>query len=137
MGHVQERHLHRYDTAGLARDAAELRNFLKEVVDVERVLANDAALENHGVLIVGHIADLAQTVHALIGIDANDWARTWPGLLDHGVAHVSDLQLRRVAVAVCMLQRGLGLRFLSKRADQAPAKNADRTLKNDPRVLCR
>src|SRR5260370_37994371 len=135
MGHVQEPHLHGDDTAGLARDAAELRNFLKEVVDVERVLANDAALENHGVLIVGHIANLAQTVHTLIGINANDRARTWPGFLDHGVAHVSDLQLGRVSVAVYMLQCGLGLRFLSKRADEAPDKKTERTLENAAAVV--
>src|SRR5205823_11071439 len=105
-------------------DAAELRNFLEEIVDVERVLAHDAALENHGVLIVGHIADLPETVHSLIGIDANDRARAWTGFLNHGVAHVSDLQLGRVAVAVYMLQCGLGLRSLGKRSDETAGEKA-------------
>ena len=132
---VPERHLHRDDTAGLARDAAELRDFLKEEVDVERVLAHDAALENHGVLIVGHIADLAQTVHALIGIDANDRARTWPGFLDHGVAHVGDLQLGRVAVAVYMLQCGLGFGLLGQRSDEAAGEKAERGLENAAAVV--
>jgi hypothetical protein len=71
----------------------------------------------------------------LIRVDANDGAWAWPGFLDHGVTQVSDLQLGRVAIAVYMLQCRLGLRFLSKRANEAPGKETERTLENAAAIV--
>jgi hypothetical protein len=109
--------------------------FSQEVVDVERILAHDAALEDHGVLIVGHIADLAQTVYALVGVDANDRTGTWPWFLDNGVAHVGDLQLGWVAVAVYMLQCGLGFGLLGQRSNETTGEQAKRGLEDAAAVV--
>src|SRR5262249_48703181 len=52
------------------------------------------------------IADLAQAVDALVGIDANQRA-CHRSARDHGHAQVGDLQVRRLGVGISVLHRGV------------------------------
>src|SRR5260370_10514062 len=97
---VPERHLYCADAAGLAPAAAELRDLLKQVVDAQRILADDATLEHHGILRAGDVAHFAQTIDAVVGVDADEHTWTWSGLDNHRVAHIGDLQTRRTGSGV-------------------------------------
>src|SRR5581483_4824778 len=91
-GNIPERHLHCAHAAGLASVAAELRDFLEEIVDAQRILAEQSAFEHHGILRAGDVAHFAQAIDALIGVNADERARARPRLDDHRVAHIGNLE---------------------------------------------
>jgi hypothetical protein len=75
--------------------AAKLGNLLKKKVDVQRILADNAALQHHCVLRTCDIAHLAQAVDPLVGIDPDQDAGARARLDHHRIAHVGNLQRRR------------------------------------------
>jgi hypothetical protein len=130
---VPQRHLHRAHSARLPGDAAELLNFLKEKVDLQRVLAHQPVLEQHGVLIPGAIAHFTQSINPLVGIDADDGAGAGPRLDDDGITHVGDFQRRGAGVSVDVLHRRLGRvgrLFQAVTAEKTAAHDAHRRLKD-------
>ncbi len=121
-GDVPQRHLHCAHSAGLARVAAKLRDLLEQVIDAQRILAEHAALEHHRVLRARDIAHLAQAVDALVGVDADQHARTRPRLHDHRIAHVGDLQARRARGEIHILDFRLSFRNASNGACQQASR---------------
>ena len=102
-GDVPQRHLDRAHAAGLAGGSAELLDLAENPVDLERILARDAALEHQRVGRTGAVAHLAQPVHALVGVDADN--RAGERRLDDGShAQVRDLQLGRTRIRVDVLR---------------------------------
>ena len=80
--------------------SAKLFDFAKEFVELQRVFANESALEKKRVGCTGSVANLSETINSLVRIEANDWARTRSGFYHRGHAHIGDLQLRRRGVGV-------------------------------------
>ena len=70
---------------------AELFNRLEDHVHIARVLAQQHALELQRILFVAGVAHLAQPIHALVGVDAQDGIVVVAG--HHGDANVGDLQV--------------------------------------------
>ena len=60
--------------------AAELLDLFEYVGDAERILADHAALQEQRVGGAGAVADLAESVDALVGIEPDDGAGAGPGL---------------------------------------------------------
>ena len=71
-GEVHQGHLDGADAASLSGVAAELLDAPEDPVDVARVCPEDAALEHERIDVVGPIADLAQAVDVLVGVDADE-----------------------------------------------------------------
>jgi hypothetical protein len=102
-GEVPQGHFDGADAARLARVVAELLDPAEQPVDVAGVLAEEAALQHEGVVLAGAIANLAQAVDPLVGIDADQ--RTRHGRARHGGhAKVRDLQLGRLGIGVDVLR---------------------------------
>ena len=99
-GDVPEGLFHRHHAARLPRVKAELFDLLEEVSDVERILAQHAALQKQRIGGAGAVADFAQSVDALVGVEANDGAGAGTGLEHGGHAQVGDLQRGRARVGV-------------------------------------
>src|SRR5580704_8004120 len=93
-GNIPERHFDSTDSAALARVSAKLLDLAENLVELQRILAQNPALEKQGISGARAITDLPQTVHSLVGIDANDWARARARLHHSGYAQVYDLQRR-------------------------------------------
>src|SRR5579863_7732547 len=86
--------------------AAELFDLAENLIDVARIFAQDPALENQRISLAGAVAHLTQTVDALIGVDAKERAghrRTF----DHGKTQIRNLEVRRLRVAVHVLDGGI------------------------------
>src|SRR5262249_17018813 len=73
-GKVHERHLDGADATCEAGVSAKRFYLAEELVDVAGILAEDAALEHEGVNLAGAVADFAEAVDALVGVDADDGA---------------------------------------------------------------
>src|SRR5579864_3979589 len=91
---IPQRHFDSADSAALARVSAELLDLAENFVELQRILAQNPALKKQGISGARAITDLAQTVHSLVGIDANDWTRARTRLHHSGNAQVCDLQRR-------------------------------------------
>src|SRR6266576_5770023 len=87
-GDIPERHFDGADSAALARVSAELLHLAENLVELEGILAQYPALEKQGVSRARAVADFAQPVDSLVGIDANDWARARTRLHHGGYAQV-------------------------------------------------
>ncbi len=94
-GNVPQRHFDGANSSGLARRTAKLFDLAEKLVELQRVLADDAALQKQGVSGAGAVAYFTKSVNALIGIDSNDRAGTGAGLDHRSDAQVGDLQRRR------------------------------------------
>ena len=81
------------DASALATPVAELLHGAEDHVHVARVLTEQLALELQGILLVSRIADLADAVDTLVGVDAQDGVVVVAA--DHRQTHVRDLQIRR------------------------------------------
>ena len=80
-------------------------------IQLQRILAEDTALQKKSIRGTGAIADFAQPIHTLIGVDANDGTRTRPRFHDSRHAEVGDLQRRRTRIGVDAL--GIGFRHFT------------------------
>src|SRR5437899_658572 len=89
-GDIPERHFDGADSAALARVSAKLLHLAENLVELEGILAQYPALEKQRIRRAGTVADFAQSVDSLIGIDANDWARARARLHHSGYAQVCD-----------------------------------------------
>ena len=99
---VPQRHFHSAHAAALPRVAAELFDLAENPVDVAGVLAENPALQLQRVILARAIADFAQSIDALVGIDADDGGghRNSP---HHHDPHVGDLQIGRFGIGVGVL----------------------------------
>ena len=78
--------------------AGEIANAVQNGLDVQRVLAHDVRLEHERHAFVARITDLAEAVHALVGVDPDDRIIVVRG--DADGPHVGDPQLARCGVLV-------------------------------------
>ena len=85
--------------------AAELAYCLEQHFHITGILSKDTAFQHQGVPFIGAVAYFAQTVDALVGIDANDGGAA--DVLDNAVPHIGDLQVGRAGIAADLL-RALG-----------------------------
>src|SRR5207248_3748606 len=97
---VPKRHFDCAHSTALARVPTKLFDLAEKAVELQRIFANDAALEKQCISSARAIANFAKSVHALIGINTNDRAGTWAGLHNRRHPHVSNLQPRRTRVRV-------------------------------------
>src|ERR1035438_10115862 len=81
-----------YHATGLPAMEAELFDLLEEIGDVERVLIQQAAFQKQRIGGAGAVADFSQSIDALVGVEADDGARAWPGLRHDRHAKVGDLE---------------------------------------------
>jgi hypothetical protein len=107
-GDIPERFFHGDHATGLPRVTAELLDLLKDVSDAERVLAYHAALQKKRVCGAGTVANLAEPVDALVGIEPDDGAGTRPGLPHGGNAQVGNPESGRTGIGIDILKGGLG-----------------------------
>ena len=102
---IPKRHFDAADAARLPGVPAELFDLAKNLIDVARILAEDTALEKERVSGTRSVANFAQTVDALVGIDANEWTghrRTG----HHGNAQLRNFQIGRAGILVDVLHGG-------------------------------
>src|SRR5262249_61927454 len=100
-------HLDGAHATSLALVAAELLHLAEELVDVAGILLQQAALEHEGIVLAGAVADFAEAVYALVGVDADDRA-VHGRAADGEDTEVGDLQSRRLGVGVGVLRQGFG-----------------------------
>jgi hypothetical protein len=99
---IPQGHLDAAHAATLARVAAELLDLPEQPVDVARILVQQPALEHQRVLRAGAVADLAEAIDSLVGVDADQRARhRRPRHRRH--PQIRDLQRRRLRVRVRIL----------------------------------
>ena len=99
-GDVPEGLFDGHHAARLPPMKSELFDLLKKIGDVERVLVQQAALQKQRVSGAGAVAHFTQSVDALVGVDADDRARTRPGLHHYGHAQVGDLERGRARMVL-------------------------------------
>ena len=59
--------------------AAELLDLAEKSVELQRVLADNAALQKQSVRRAGAVPDFPQAIHSLVGIETNDGQGLGPG----------------------------------------------------------
>src|SRR6516225_11817707 len=98
QGHFDSAHASR-----LPRLPAELPDLAEQAIHVDRVFAQQAALEHQGVTWAGAVAHLTQPLDALVGVNPDDGAghgRT----RDYGNAQIGDLQPRGAGMGIDVLR---------------------------------
>ena len=113
-----KRHFYGANAARLARRSAELLDLAEDSIHLQRVLVENPALQHQRVGGAGAIPDLAESVHSLVGVNANDGARAGSGLHHCCHAHVRDPQRRRTGIGVDPFGVGLHRLAAEKRASQ-------------------
>ena len=105
----------------------ELLDLLEEISNIERVLIQQAALEKQRVGGAGAVADFAQSIDALVGVEADDGARAWSRFRHDGHAKIGDLERGRAGVGVDIpLGRLFGRGFpRQKRAAHNPGRGLE------------
>ena len=74
-GDIPQRHFDAADAAALPGVSAELLDLAKDFVYVAGILSEDDALQHQRIVLARAVANFAETVDALVGIDPNDRAR--------------------------------------------------------------
>src|SRR6266849_10169218 len=87
--------------------AAELFDLAKNLVELQRVLAQNAALQKQRVSGAGAVPHFSQSIDALISINTNDRTGTGTGLHDRRHAQVRDLERRRTRIGIDYSRRSL------------------------------
>jgi hypothetical protein len=87
--------------------STELLELAKNLIQLQRVLAHDATLQEKRVSRTGAVANFAQAVHALIGINPDDGAGAGSRLHNSSYAHIGDLQRGRGGIGIY----AFGIRF--------------------------
>ena len=96
------------NAAALPRVPAELLDFAKNLVHAAGVFAQNDTLQHQSIILARAVADFAESVDALIRIDANDRA-SHRRANNRGDPHVGDLQLGRLGIGVDVLLLSLQL----------------------------
>jgi len=80
--------------------SSELFDLAEQFVELQRVLAKKAALQKESIGWTRAVANFAQPVDALIGVNPDDGARARPWLDDRRNAKIDDFQRRGTGVDV-------------------------------------
>ena len=99
-GDIPESLFHRDHAPRLPPVEPKLFDLVEEIRDVERVLVQQAALQKQRVGGAGAVADFAQSVDALVRVEADDGARAWSGFHHRGHAKIGDPQRGRAGERV-------------------------------------
>src|SRR5262249_1772827 len=99
-GDVPQSHFDRADSPTLPGRTAELFDFAEELIELERVFAEEAALQEQRIGWAGAVTHFAKAIDALIGVDSDDRTGTRARFLDDGYAQVGDFQLGRTGVGI-------------------------------------
>ena len=99
---IPQRHFDGADASALARVKSELLYFAENFVDVAGIFTQNATFEDQCISLRRAVANLAQAINALVGIDANHRAgHRRAG--DRGYAQVGDFELGRFGSGVGVL----------------------------------
>ena len=105
-GQIPEGHFDGADASALARMKAKLFDFAENFVDIAGVFAQNAALQHERVGLGCAVADFAQTVDALVGVDADD-RTSHRRAGKSGDSQVGNFEFGGLGCSVGMLHHGI------------------------------
>ena len=104
---VPEGHFNRANSAALPGMSPELFDLAEKFVELQRILADNTALQKKRIRGAGAVAHLAEAVNTLVGINANDRTRTRSRL--HHVSHAQIGNLQRGGTRIRVHRLGISL----------------------------
>src|SRR5215469_15058785 len=84
--------------------SAKLLDLPEDFVNLQRILAQDAAFQEKSVSWAGTVAHFTKTANSLIGVDSNEGARARSGFHNGRCAKIRNPQVRRPRVRVDVLR---------------------------------